>query len=91
MKPDEQDSIFFNSTLTSPETIIEKPTKSSVDSLHENKRNRRDLSTVFNDQDEKFDYIKVTILDSVTVNRNPSLDNEVSKEKRLMTQKEKVQ
>ena len=33
-----------NSTLTSPKTIIEIPTKSYVDSLHEINRNRRDLS-----------------------------------------------
>ena len=39
----EQDSIFLNSTLTLPNTIIELPTKSYVDSLHESSRNRRDL------------------------------------------------
>ena len=31
---DEQDSIILNSTLTSPKTIIELPTRSYVDSLH---------------------------------------------------------
>ena len=54
IKLDEQDSIFHNSTLTSPKTIIELPTKSHVDSLHEINRNRRDLSSVFNDQDNEF-------------------------------------
>ena len=38
------DSIFVNSSITSPRTIIELPTKSYVDSLHgENERSRRDL------------------------------------------------
>ena len=55
LKLDEQDSINLNSTLTSPKTIVEKPTKSYVDSLHESSRNRRDLSSVFNDQDNEFD------------------------------------
>ena len=77
----EQDFIILNSTLASPKTIIELPTKSYVDSLHESSRNRRDLSSVFNDQDNEFDENKLTNLDSVTVNRNPSLDNEVSNKK----------
>ena len=47
---DEQDSIVLNSTLTLPKTIIELPTKSYVDSLHENRRNRQDFSSEFNDQ-----------------------------------------
>ena len=74
---DEQHSIIPNSTLTSPRTIIELPTKSYVDSLHESSRKRRDLSSVFIDQDNEFDNIKLTKLDSVTVNRNPSSDNEI--------------
>ena len=52
--------------------------KSNFDGLHEIKRNRRDLSSVFNDQDNEFDNTKLTNLDSVTVKRNPSSDNEVS-------------
>ena len=72
------DSIFLDSSITSPRTIIEKPTKSCVDSLHESSRNRRDLSSEFNDQDNEFDNNKLTNLDSVTVNRNPSSDNELS-------------
>ena len=58
LKIDEQESIFLNSTLTSPKTIIEKPTKSNVNSLQENGWNRWDLSSVFNDQDNEFDDIK---------------------------------
>ena len=54
---DEQDSILLNSTLTLPNTLIELPTKSYVDSLHESSRNRRDLSSVFTDQDNEFDNI----------------------------------
>ena len=49
LKLDEQDSIVLNSYLTLPKTIIEIPSKSYVDSLHEINRNRRDLSSVFND------------------------------------------
>ena len=78
---DEQDSIILNSTLTSPKTIIEIPTKSYFDSLHEINRNRRDLSSVFNDQDNEFDNNKLTNLDGVTFNRNPSSDSEVSNKK----------
>ena len=81
LKLDEQDSVFLNSTLTSPKTILELPTKSYVDSLHESCRIRRDLSSVFNDQDNEFDNIKCTNLDSVTVNRNPNLDNKLANKK----------
>ena len=49
-----------------------------VNSLQEINRNRRDLSSVFNDQDNEFDNNKLTNLDSVTVNRNPISDNELS-------------
>ena len=75
---DEQDSLLLNSSLTSPKTIIELPTKSYVDSLHENGRNRRDLSSVFNDQDNEFDNNKLNNLDSITDNRNPKSDNELA-------------
>ena len=76
-----QGSIVLNSTLTSPKTIIKIPTKSYVNSLHESCRNRRDLSSVINDQDKYFDNNKITNLDSVTVNRNPSSDNELANKK----------
>ena len=50
-KLDEQDSIILNSTLTSPITKIELPTKSYIDSLHDkNERSRRDLSLDFYDE-----------------------------------------
>ena len=75
------DFIFLNSSLTSPRTIIELPTKSYVDSLHEINRNKRDLSSVFNDQDNEFDNNKLTNLDSIRVNRNPNLDNELANKK----------
>ena len=75
------DSIFVNSSITSPRTIIELPTRSYVDSLHESNRDRRDLSSVFNDQDSEFDNNKLTNLDSITVNRDPNLDNELSNKK----------
>ena len=52
--------------------------KSHVDGLHKINRNRRDFSSVFNNQDNEFDNNKLSNLDSVTVNRNPSSDNEVS-------------
>ena len=135
----EQDSIVLNSTLTSPKTILEVPTKnffynkfndpsiikntdhvdfnnkyidnvrmiivnempewgnditsklyvdnalsdllSYVNDLHEINRNRRDLSSVFNDQNNEFDNNILTNLDSVTVNRNPSADDELANEK----------
>ena len=79
LKLDEQDSINLNSTLTSPKTIIEIPTKSFVDSVHESSRNRRDLSSVFNDQDNQFDNNKLTDSDTVTVNRELISHNEFSK------------
>ena len=54
---------------------------SYVTELHEINRNKRDLSSVFNDQDNEFDNNKLTNLDSVTVNRNPNLDNELANKK----------
>ena len=67
LKLGDKDSVFIISTLTSPKTIIELPTKSYVDSFHEINRIRRDVSSVFNDQDNEFDKIKLTNLDSVTI------------------------
>ena len=54
---------------------------SYVDGLHEINRNRRDLSSVFNDKDNDFDNDKLYNLDSVTVNRNPNLENELANKK----------
>ena len=81
LKLDEQDSIVLNSSSTLPKTIIEIPTKKYVDSLHESSRYRRDLSPVFNDQDNEFDNNKQTKLDSITVNRDSSSDNELANKK----------
>ena len=81
LKLDEINCIIFNSILISPKTILELPTKSYVDSLHESSRNRRDLSSVFNDQGNEFDKKKKTKIDSVVVIRNPNIDNELSKKK----------
>ena len=80
---DNQESIILNSTLTSPKTIIEIPTKAYIDSLHEeNERSRRDLiesnDLIKNNQDNEFNDNKLLNLDSVVVNRNPTLDNELS-------------
>ena len=75
---DEQDALVPNSTLTSPKTKTELPTKPYVDSSDESRRNRRDLSPVYNDQDNQFDNNKLINLDGVTIKRNPGSDNEVS-------------
>ena len=87
----EQNSIFLSSTLTSPKTIIELPTKLYIDSLHEeNERNRRDLGIDFydesndlvkNNQDNDLNDKKLTNLDNITINRNPSSDKEASNKK----------
>ena len=61
LKLDEQDSIFPNFTLTSPKTILELPTKSYADSLHQGSRNKEVLSSVFNDQVIAFDFAKFQI------------------------------
>ena len=81
LKRDQQDSIIVNSTLTSGKTIIGIPTKSNVDSLHENRRNRREFLSALNDQGNGFDKNKLTNLDSVVVNGDPSSDNELTNKK----------
>ena len=88
---DNEDSIILNSTLTSPKKILEIPTKAFIDSLHEeNERSRRDLGKDFHDessdlvrnnQDNDFNDKKKTNIDSITSNRNPSSDNEVTNKK----------
>ena len=88
---DNQDSIILNSTLTSPKTTIEIPTKAYIDSLHEeNERSRRDLGIDFydessdlvkNNQDNDLNDKKLTNLDSIAVNKNPSPDNELANKK----------
>ena len=63
-------------------------TKAYVDQFHqENERSRRDVLLDFydesndlakNNQDNDLKDKKLTNLDSITVNRNPSLDNELA-------------
>ena len=64
-------------------------TKAYVDQFHqENERFRRDLGIDFynesndlvkNNQDNDLNDNKLTNIDSITINRNPTSDNEVSK------------
>ena len=79
MKLDKKNSVFFNCTLTSPKMIKELISKAFVDFIPENKRNRRELSTVFNNQDNEFDKITLTNLDRFTPKKNPKLDKEDAK------------
>ena len=67
---DEQDSILLDSVLIPPDAIIEIPTKSYVDSLHEgNERSRRDLGLDFYDESSTLvrfnqtlqNYLKVSV------------------------------
>ena len=64
--------------MTSAETIIEIPTKPFVDSLSENKGKRHDVSTVVNDLDTEHDTISLANIDKITVNIEPTTDNELS-------------
>ena len=83
LKIDGQKSITLSSTLTSPKTMIELPTKSYVDRLYECSRNRRDLSSVFKDKDNEYDNSKLTSLYSVSVNKNPGSDSELANKKSI--------
>ena len=83
LKLDEQDSLILGSNLTSPKTKIEIPTKPYVDSLSVNHRNTRDLSTVFNDQDNDLDNNELTNLDSMTTSTNPTIDLQLSNERHI--------
>ena len=65
LKLDEQEFMILSSTLTSPKTKKEIPTNSYVDSLHESSRNKRELSSVFNDH--YIELKKSTNSDSVSV------------------------
>ena len=88
---DKQDSIVLDSTLTSPETIIQVPSKAYTDgSQKENEQSRRDLGMdifdepsdlVKNNEDSNLNDNKLTNLDSVTVNREPDSYNEVANKK----------
>ena len=57
------------------------PAKSNVDNFYGSSRKRRNLSSVCYDQDNEFEKNKITKLDSVTFNRNPNSDKEISKKK----------
>ena len=81
-------SITLNTQAVNDNQVI---TKAYVDQFHqENERSRRDLGIDFydeasdlvkNNQDKDFNDIKLTKLDSITVNRAPTSDNEVSNKK----------
>ena len=76
LKLDYQESITLNNCLTSPETKKEIPTKTYIDSSSENIRKRRNMSTMFNDQDIEFSNIKFTNnIDPITINRKPNSDS----------------
>ena len=81
-------SITLNKQAENDNEVI---TKAYVDQFHqENERSRRDLGTNFynesnelvrNNQDNNLNDKKLTNIDSITVNRNPTLDNELSNKK----------
>ena len=81
-------SITLNKQAENDNEVI---TKAYVDQFHqENERSRRDLGIDFydesndsvkNNQDNKFNDNKLTNINSITVNRNPTLDSEVTNKK----------
>ena len=81
-------SITLNKQAENANEVI---TKSYVDQFHsDNERNRRDVGLLFyneevdlvkNNQDNDSNDNKLTNIDSITVNRNPTSDNEVSNKK----------
>ena len=81
-------SITLNKQAENDNEVI---TKAYVDQFNqENERSRRDLGIDFydesndlvrNNQDNDLNDKKITNLDSITVNRNPSLDNELANKK----------
>ena len=81
-------SITLNTQAVNDNEVI---TKAYVDQFHQqNERSRRDLGIDFydessdivkNNQDNDLNDNKLTNLDSITINRNPSSDNEVSNKK----------
>ena len=83
-------SIILNNP---PENDNEVITKSYVDQFHsDNERNRRDVGLDFynesndlvkNNQDNDLNNNKFTNVDSIIVNRNPTLDNELSNKKHI--------
>ena len=89
-------SITLNTQAVNDNEII---TKAYVDQFHqENERSRRDLGINFynesnelvrNNQDNNFNDGKLTNIDSITVNRNPNSDNELSNKKYIDDQLDK--
>ena len=83
-------SITLNKQAENDNEVI---TKAYVDQFHQdNERSRRDLGIDFynesselvkNNQDNDLNDNKLTNIDSITINRNPILDNEVSNKKYL--------
>ena len=83
-----KNSITLNTQAVNDDQVI---TEAYVDQFHqENERSRRDLGIDFyveshdllkNNQDNEFDKNKLTNLDSILVNRNPSSDNELANKK----------
>ena len=81
-------SITLNKQAENDNEVI---TKAYVDQFHQdNERSRRDVGLDFynessdlvkNNQDNNFNNNKLTNLDSITINRNPTSDNEVSNKK----------
>ena len=81
-------SITLNKQAENDNEVI---TKAYVDQFHqENELSRRDLGIYFydesgdivkNNQDKDLNDKKLTNIDSITVNRNPSLDNELANKK----------
>ena len=78
LRLNKQGSIVLCYILTSPKTRIEIPTKSYVDSSHEINGKGRDFLSVFYDPDNEFDIIKLTTLDSITVDVELNSDNELA-------------
>ena len=58
--------------------IITLRQKVMVILFFENNKNIRELSSVFDDQDDKVDNNKARNLNSGTINRNPTIDDELS-------------
>ena len=78
LKLDGEDSVILTSTFTSPKSLIELPTKAHVESLSESSGSRRDMFTVFNDQDIGFVNIKLTNFDGVMINGNSFTEEDMT-------------
>ena len=89
-------SITLNTQAVNDNEVI---TKAYVDQIHnDNERNRRDIGLSFyneeadlvkNNEDNDLNDKNFTNLDSITVSRNPSLDNELVKKKYIDSELDK--